>query len=166
MIWLVLSGHAALACGPEVRIQFSEASPDRFRVEFVRGAKLRLDELRIDLGRSAAGAFFDGNDGLEIQGAQPNGHGVSVRSVTYDQPNGVVVVVIFENFLEKRIYDFASDLDDRGLGADPDQNHVYDGELKGATATATLVGDNARRVAIEGSFDEKGHAQLADRACV
>ena len=155
------AGAPAFACGPEVRIQFSEDSPDRFRIAFTRGLKLRLVALTIDLGGSAAGAIFDDHNGLEMQSPSPSG--AKMSSIRYA---GTTVRLTFENFLETGTLNFHSDLDDNGLGSDPDQNHLAEGELAGASASATLIDSSGRRIDINGRFDQKNHARLGDRACV
>lgn len=156
----------ALACGPEVMIQFSEDSPDRFRVTFVRGHKMKLASLRINLTGSAAGAIFDDYDGLAMQGPQPGPSGVTIRSISYRTQNQETVTVTFDNFFEKRTVDFLSDLDDSGRAGDPDENHLVEGELTGASARATLIAENGRKIQIEGSFDRLSRARLGERACV
>ncbi len=156
----------ALACGPQVHVQFAEASPDRFRITFRHGPKLSLASLKIRLDGSAAGVIFDHYEGLEQQGPQPTPNGVAMRSVTYDVKGETSVTLTFEGFLEKRWIDFYSDLDDMIRAADQDGDHVYDGELAGATATATLIGENGRIVQIDGTFDAKSQAVLAEKACV
>lgn len=156
----------ALACGPEVRIQFAEESPDRFRITFVRGPKLQLVSLNIKLNGSAAGAVFDDYDGLAMQGPQPNASGVSIRSIKYRTSGQETVTLTFDGFAERRVVDFRSDLDDTGSAGDPDQNHLVDGELSGATAEATLVSTTGRRIVIGGRFDNRGQALLGERACV
>lgn len=159
----------ALACGPEVRIQFAEESPDRFRITFVRGPKLHLVSLRINLSGSAAGAVFDDFDdfdGLAMQGPQPNSSGVSIRSIKYRASGQETVTLTFDGFAAQRVVDFRSDLDDTGAAGDPDQNHLVDGELSGASAEATLVSATGRRIAISGRFDKRGQARLGERACV
>lgn len=159
------SGPAA-ACGPEVHIQFSEDSPDRFRITFVQGPKMTLVALRIDLGGSAAGAIFDDYDGLNMQGPQPGPGGVTIRSVDYRTDGRETVALTFDGFTEKRVVDFWSDLDDNGLAGDPDQNHLFDGEMDGATAEATLIAANGKQITIQGRFDNKSAARLGERACV
>ena len=156
----------ALACGPEVRIQFAEESPDRFRITFVRGPKLRLVTLNIRLDGSAAGAIFDDYDGLAMQGPQPNASGITIRSIKYRASGQETVTLVFEGFTEKGVVDFRSDLDDNGRAGDPDQNHLVDGELEGARAEATLVAANGRRITVQGRFDKRSVARLGERACV
>lgn len=163
---LAMFSSPAFACGPEVHIQFFEESPDRFRIKFVRGPKLRLVTLFIALEGSAAGAIFDDYEGLEMQGPQPGPSGVTIRSIKYRSGGGEDVTVTFDGFTEQRFVDFHSDLDDNARAADPDQNHIYDGELEGAMARAFLISDKGRRIEIEGRFDNKGNARLGDRACV
>lgn len=156
----------ALACGPEVRIQFAEESPDRFRITFVRGDKLSLVALKITLEGSAAGAIFDDYDGLDMQGPQPGPSGVSIRSIKYRPDGRETVTLTFDDFTVKRVVDFRSDLDDNGAAGDPDENHLVDGELAGASAEATLVATNGRRITIQGRFDGRSEARLGERACV
>lgn len=156
----------SLACGPEVHIQFSEESPDRFRITFVRGPKLQLVSLQITLNGSAAGAVFDDFDGLAMQGPQPGPSGVTIRSIKYRASGQETVTLTFEGFAEQRVVDFRSDLDDNGGAGDPDQNHLVDGELAGATAEASLVSTSGRRITISGRFGKLGRARLGDRACV
>jgi len=156
----------AMACGPEVQIQFAEASPDQFRIKFVRGPKLKLVSLRINLEGSAAGAIFDNYDGIDLQGPQPGPNGVSIRSIKYRENGRETATLTFENFVPERTVDFRSDLDDSGRAGDPDANHLVDGELAGATAQATLVATNGRRIEISGRFDKQSRARLGERACV
>jgi len=164
----------AQACGPRVSVQFIEDSPDKFQIRIRQGPNLSLSEFTIDLKGSAAGALFDNYDGLTMQGPQPNANGVSIQSVTYRTKGPDTAVVTFQNFMPKRAATFRSDLDDRGLAADIDENHLYDGELEGATATALLIPNNAKTPAeskrapieITGRFDKKGQAILGPRACV
>lgn len=162
----ILIAGPAMACGPQVRIQFAEESPDRFRITFEQGPKLSLTRLAITLDGSAAGVIFDDYDGMQSQGPQPNKTGVTLSSVKYDTRTTATATLTFQDFVEKRYVDFASDLDDRGLASDPDQNHIYEGELAGATARATLVHANGKRVEITGRFDKSGTARLGERACV
>lgn len=168
---LFVAGAAALttpasACGPEVRIRFIEMSPDQFRILFVRGPKAELVSLKIDLTRSAAGVVFDDYDPAALQGPQPNAQGVSVRSVGYRADNRETVTVTFEGFTEKRSANLHSDLDDNGRAADQHQNRIYDGELEGASAHATLITSEGRPIEIEGAFDKENKAVLGSRACV
>jgi hypothetical protein len=167
---IILSGLGlaapAIACGPEVIIQFSESSPDRFRVKFVRGPKLRLTSLRINLAGSAAGAIFDDYDGLQMQGPQPGPSGVAIQSIKYRTQGQETVTLTFDGFVEQRTLDFLSDLDDSGRAGDRDENHLVDGELAGAAARATLVAQNGRQIQIEGRFDKLSRARLGERACV
>ena len=156
----------SFACGPEVHIQFSEESPDRFRITFVRGPKLRLVSLQIKLDGSTAGAVFDDYDGLTMQGPQPGPSGVTIRSIKYRTDGQETVTLAFDGFTERRVVDFRSDLDDNGGAGDPDQNHLVDGELTGATAEATLVSTTGRRIVIHGRFDKLSRTRLGDRACV
>ena len=156
----------ALACGPEVHIRFAEESPDRFRITFVRGPKLQLVALQINLNGSAAGAIFDDYDGLAMQGPQPGPSGVTIRSIKYRTAGQETVTVTFDDFAEKSVVDFHSDLDDNGAAGDLDQNHLNEGELAGATAEATLVASNGRRITIQGRFDKQSQARLGERACV
>lgn len=162
---VVIAGPAH-ACGPEVHIQFAEESPDRFRITFVRGPKLRLVSLEIKLNGSAAGAIFDDYDGLAMQGPQPNASGVTIRSIKYRAGGQETVTVAFDGFVEKSVVDFRSDLDDNGRAGDPDQNHLVDGELSGASAQATLLAENGKRIVISGRFDKLSQARLGERACV
>ena len=162
----LVASTPAFACGPEVRIQFAEDSPDRFRIEFVRGPKQQVTSLQVNLNGSAAGVIFDDYDGLGAQGPQPGPSGVTIRSVTYRASGAETVALTFEGFTEQRIVDFNSDLDDHGRAGDPDQNHINEGELTGATAQATLLSTNGRHIVISGQFDKLGHARLGDRACV
>ena len=155
-----------MACGPQVHIQFAEESPDRFRITFERGPKMQLIALEINLNGSAAGAIFDDYDGLAMQGPQPGPSGVTIRSINYRSAGQETVTVTFADFTEKRVVDFRSDLDDNGTSGDPDQNHLYEGELAGATAQATLVASNGRRMTIQGRFDKLSQARLGERACV
>lgn len=171
MLCVIITGwlgfaSPALACGPEIMIQFSEESPDRFRVTFVRGHKMQLTSLHINLTGSAAGAIFDDYDGLAMQGPQPGPSGVRIRSINYRTQNQETVTVTFEGFTEKRTVDFLSDLDDSGRAGDPDENHLVDGELTGASARATLIAENGKQIQIEASFDKLSRARLGDRACV
>ncbi|MFY0614217.1 MAG: hypothetical protein JXQ99_21990 [Hyphomicrobiaceae bacterium] len=156
----------AIACGPEVHIQFAEESPDRFRIKFVRGPKLRLISLNIQLNGSAAGAVFDDYDGLAMQGPQPGPSGVTIRSIKYRATGQETVTLTFDGFVEKRVVDFRSDLDDSGTAGDPDQNHLVAGELSGASAEATLVSTTGRRIVVGGRFDKLNQARLGERACV
>lgn len=156
----------ALACGPEVIVRFQEASPDRFQIVFERGPKLELVSLTITLDGSAAGAMFDNFEGLRGQGPQPGRGGVAITSVTYRTQTGQSVDIGFEGFVEKRTADFRTDLDDRGRAADLDYNHIADGEIEGAHATAVLKNAGGRVVEINGRFDRKGQALLGERACV
>ncbi|MGI9476263.1 MAG: hypothetical protein ACR2PI_06140 [Hyphomicrobiaceae bacterium] len=166
LIGFLGSAGTAQACGPEVRIRFAEESPDRFRITFVRGPRLRLVTLSIRLDGSAAGAIFDDYDGLAMQGPQPNASGVTIRSIKYRAAGQETVTLAFDGFTEKGVVDFRSDLDDNGRAGDPDQNHLVDGELAGASAEATLVATNGRRITIQGRFDQQGVARLGERACV
>ncbi len=167
---IILSGLGlaapAIACGPEVTIQFSESSPDRIHIKFVRGPKLRLTSLRINLSGSAAGAIFDDHGGLEMQGPQPGPSGVAIRSIKYRTQGQETVTLTFDGFDEQRTFDFLSDLDDSGSTGDRDQNHLVEGELTGAAAHATLLSENGRHIQIEGRFDKLGRARLGERACV
>jgi len=153
-----------------VRIRFVEESPDRFHVQFVRGPKLRLIKLTIDLTGSAAGAQFDDYDGLAMQGPQPNANGVTIRSVAYRAMGKETVAVHFDGFTANAAAVLRSDLDDQGRAADPDENHIYDGELEGASAVATLTlvrgAGSGKPIEIMGLFDKKGQAVLGSRACV
>jgi hypothetical protein len=138
-ICLGIAGPAH-ACGPEVLIQFAEESPDRFRITFVRGAKLRLVSLDIKLNGSAAGAIFDDYDGLAMQGPQPNASGITIRSIKYRASGQETVTLAFDGFVE--------------------------GELTGATAVAELVSTTGRRISVSGRFDKLNQARLGERACV
>jgi hypothetical protein len=166
LLVLICMSMPAAACGPEVRISFSEASPDQFRITFVRGAKMSIKSVTINLTGSAAGVIFDDQSGLDIQGLQPDAQGVSIRAIKYRTSKEETSILTFYGFLEARTVVFHSDLDDTGQSADPDQNHLADGELEGATATARLVSDQGRKIDIHGRFDKKGKARLGDRACV
>lgn len=158
--------QSANACGPEVRIQFVEESPDQFQIQFVRGPKLRLSALTINLRGSAAGAMFDDYGGMPMQGPQPNANGVTIRSITYSTQGGERVDIAFDNFLAESSATLHTDLDDRGLAADRDENHLHDGELMGASAVATLLPEAGKPIQIEGTFDQQGQAVLGSRACV
>lgn len=166
MLTCIALAGPAHACGPEVRIQFAEESPDRFRITFVRGAKMRLVALKITLEGSAAGAIFDDYDGLDMQGPQPGPSGVTIRSIKYRADGRETVSLTFDGFTVKRIVDFRSDLDDSGGATDPDENHLVDGELAGASAEATLIAANGRRITIQGRFNGRSEARLGERACV
>lgn len=154
----------SFACGPEIEIHFAEASPDQFRISFVRGPQLTLERLEIRLAGSAAGAVFDDYTGLDLQSPSPTG--AAITAILYAPPPDMTVTLTFKNFLEKHTLDFRSDLDDSGRASDIDQNHLTIGELEGATARAILRHADGRAVEIDGRFDRDNKARLGERACV
>lgn len=165
----IVGTGTAQACSPQVRIEFVENSPDYFRISFVHGPNLNLEKLDIRLDTSAAGAFFEG-DSLAAVRAMPQTHpkaaGVQITSLRYEKSMVTIAILTFEGLLAGRVFDFYSDLDDLTRAGDPDGDHIADGELTGATATAYLVGPQGKRVEIAGRFGDKGVAVLGPRACV
>ena len=168
---LVFLGIAlpASACGPKVRITFAEDSPDWFRIEFLEGPKLSLERLAIRLATSRAGAFFEG-DGPEMSrhAARNNAksNGIRFKALRYETGIDHDAILDFEGFVAGGQYVFHSDLDDLNRAGNRDGDHIYDGELAGATATATLRAANGKQLEINGTFDDKGKVLLGERACV
>ena len=166
---IAISVPSANACGPQVRIDFTEDSPDWFRISFLHGKGLTVNRLTISLATSAAGAFFEGDNLKFAQGfaqRHPRAAGVSLTGLVYRQHMDAEAILSFTGLTPGRVYDFHSDLDDLERGANRNGDRIYDGELKGGTASALLVSDTGRRILISGTFDDKGSALLGPRACV
>lgn len=159
----------AHACSPQVRIDFVEDSPDRFRISFLHGPKLHLRQLIIRLSSSAAGAFFEGDtlaDARSYKQPHANSAGVQLQSLRYETDIDSDAVLTFSGFVAGRVYDLHSDLDDLVRAKDQDGDHIADGELAGATASAQLTGAGGNAVQIFGTFGAQGSALLGPKACV
>lgn len=168
-LFAVISLSPVHACSPQLRIDFVEDSPDRFRISFLHGPKLHLVRLTIRLSSSAAGAFFEGDtlaDARAHKQPHPSSDGVKLQSLHYESRAGADAVMTFSGFLAGRVYDLHSDLDDFARAGDQDGDHIADGELVGATATAELVGTGDRSVRVSGAFGARGSALLGPKACV
>ena len=120
LLVLICMSIPSAACGPEVRITLSKASPDAFRITFVRGAKLSIKSLTINLTCSAADVFFDDQSGLDIQWPQSNAQNASIRTIKYRSSKEETSILTFGGFLQARTIIFHSDLDDTGQSADSD----------------------------------------------
>ena len=164
----VLSGPVH-ACSPQVRIDFVEDSPDRFRISFLHGPKLKLEKLTIRLSSSAAGAYFEGDtlaDARRYKQPHANSAGIELKSLRYETRYDADAVLTFSGFVAGRVYDLHSDLDDLVQANDQDGNHIVDGELVGATASAQLSRADGKAVQISGTFGVQGSALLGPKACV
>ena len=159
----------AKACSPQVRIDFVEDSPDRFRISFLHGPDLRLERLTIRLSSSAAGAYFEGDTlaaARSYKQPHPKSAGVGLQSLRYATGIDADAVLTFSGFIAGRVYDLHSDLDDLTRARDQDGDHIADGELEGATASAQLQGNDGKPVQIFGTFGKQSSAVLGPKACV
>ncbi len=153
----------AHACGPQVRVTFTEASPDRIRIEFLRGKGLQISSLRLDFKPSAGNAYVDW---LYPQNHQNPSKTVIVDKITGFEDGSQAGTIEFKAFPAKQSFTLEIDLDDAAVGGDYDVSHLTDGELKGAIAIAILTDNKNTRRRLTGRFDAKGIATLGSPACV
>ena len=151
------------ACGPQVRVVFSEDSPDRFLIEFVHGPKRQLKSLSLNLSTSWGRAYVDTNYGQSKAGQAPSPLISSVNGFAEGGDGGTLE---FENFPEGARLAYLVDLDVRISATRDDYDHVSSEEIEGATASAVIIAPDGRRETIHGRFTGKGEAVLGPKACV
>lgn len=150
------------ACRVLVNITYAEDSPDSFLIQLSRETDFRLESVTIDLRPSFGRAYidsFEGDSGLR------GNNGVEVDRFEGFEEGSQVGRLVFKRFLPGQAYDFNIDLDDNSPVGQDDTDHLWDGEMRGATATAWLIGPNGHRLKISGQFDAEGYARLTDGLC-
>ena len=154
---------SADACGKQLRVTFTEDTPDNFKIEFLDGAGLQLTSVHFDLRPSAGGAYVDTVFGNAAPSASQS---VVLRSIEGFADGGQTGTVKFKTFPPKQSFTLEIDLDDSSPVHDYDPSHLTNGELLGAKVEAVLVEANGKTHKLTGKFNARGIAELGNRACV
>jgi hypothetical protein len=163
LLMAVAAGRApAYACGPQVRVTFTEETPDYFVIEFLYGPGRLLEALTLELAETASRAHVDTAYGASDQ---QKASGVDLAGVDGFGTGSDRGTLRFRSFPPGARFAYLVDLD-AAKPAFGDPNHLAKAEMRGGRASAVIVTAEGRKETITGIFDEEGVALLGPKACV
>ncbi len=173
MIAVALSfsaGSAAMACGPDAIVQFSEGAPvDRFRITNESQGNWQLTALTLDLKPSAGRLIFDterGGTGIDVYQPFVSLKGDVVLSSVEGAVDGSEQISMeFQNFEPEKSYTFTIDVDDRLTISPFGQIRVMESEIAGADVMAVFVDSEGNEAQATGTFLTDSSARISQGAC-
>ena len=169
LIFGLVLGPAARACGPEVVIRFIDSSPDLFIIENKSLEPWTLLSLEFHAANSAGRVVFDtdfgGAGASEPQQFEAVEGEVGLMKAPVVADGAEELALHFSNFAPGRTFVFSIDLDDRLENSAEGQAYVTGEEIAGAEVMGLFTHPQIGEGNARGTFGTDGKAHLRGATC-